>query len=215
MERHFESMVSLYTSKKTKGITEEQESFDRVSLEMYQSFMQGYVRRINEATFKVDIGGVRIGLAKYSRLAQINLKSRVLTFSKYAIENVPERGRRYLVLHELAHVKESGHNKHFWDLVGRFEPDYRQVGRSLEIAFKNNVKKDDSGANTDNIIVPDGGSIDQFKLFLGALQGGSYKSAVGKRSEGQEPFELDDFAKADEGLIEWESLTCLDEDQAE
>lgn len=205
-------MVSLYTSKKTKANTEEQESFDRASLEMYQSFMQGYVRRINEATFKVAIGGVRIGLAKYSRLAQINLKTRVLTFSKYAIENVPERGRRYLVLHELAHVKESSHNQHFWDLVGRFEPDYRQVGRSLEIAFKGNVQKEDSVNNADNVIALERGSAEQFKLFLGALQG-NHKTAASKRQEAEQLALGEDSTKAavDDSLIEWESL-CLDED---
>ncbi len=117
-------------------------ALDRSTLEMYQSFMAGYVRRINQSTFNVAIGGVRIGSAKYSRLAQINLKTRILTFSRYAIENVPERGRRYLVLHELAHVKEASHNRRFWQLVANYEPDYKQIGRSLELAFKQNVKED-------------------------------------------------------------------------
>jgi phosphoenolpyruvate carboxylase len=112
-------------------------------LEMYRAFMTGYVKRINEASFNVPIGGVRIGLAKYSRLAQINLKSRVITFSCYAIENVPERGRRYLVLHELAHVKEVNHTKRFWQLVERYEPDYRSIGKNLEKAFKLNVKEEE------------------------------------------------------------------------
>lgn len=107
--------------------------------EVYQAFMIGYVRRINESTLRVPIGGVRIGSAKHSRLAQINLKTRVITFSRYAIENVPERGRRYLVLHELSHVKEASHNKYFWQLVAEHEPDYKAIGRDLEIAFHKNV----------------------------------------------------------------------------
>ncbi len=117
-------------------------------LEMYRAFMTGYVKRINEATFNVPIGGIRIGSAKYSRLAQINLESRIITFSCYAIENVPERGRRYLVLHELAHVKETNHTKRFWQLVEKYEPDYRQIGKSLEAAFKKNVKEDEKNTNT-------------------------------------------------------------------
>lgn len=112
-------------------------------LEMYRAFMTGYVKRVNEGSFNVAIGGVRIGLAKYSRLAQINLKSRIITFSCYAIENVPERGRRYLVLHELAHVKEVNHNKRFWQLVEKYEPDYRNIGKNLESAFKRNVKEEE------------------------------------------------------------------------
>lgn len=118
-------------------------SLDRHTAQIYQSFMDAYVRRINQASFRVTIGGVKIGSAKYSRLAQINLDTRIITFSRFAIENVPERGRRYLVLHELAHVKEPSHNKRFWQLVEQFEPDYATVDKELMLAFKRNVKKDD------------------------------------------------------------------------
>ncbi len=109
--------------------------------ETYQAFMAGYVRRINESTLKVNIGGVRIGTAKYSRLAQINLQSRIITFSRFAVENVPERGRRYLVIHELAHVRESSHNRRFWGLVAQHEPDYKRIGKAIQKAFEHNVRK--------------------------------------------------------------------------
>jgi hypothetical protein len=104
--------------------------------------MVGYVRRLNEATFNVTIGGVKIGSAKYSRLAQINLHSRIITFSRFAVENVPERGRRYLVLHELAHVHEASHDNRFWGFVEKHEPDYKAVGQELEQAFKKNVREE-------------------------------------------------------------------------
>ncbi len=113
------------------------------TLDLYKSFMHSYVNRINDATFNVTIGGIRIGSAKYTRLAQINLKSKVITFSRFAIENVPERGRRYLVLHELAHVLEASHNDYFWQLVGQYEPDYKEIGRDLDMAFKKNVRSHD------------------------------------------------------------------------
>lgn len=127
---------------KAKADDQTGESADGISkatLNLYKSFMQSYVKRINDATFNVTIGGVRIGSAKYTRLAQINLKTKVITFSRFAIENVPERGRRYLVLHELAHVHEASHNQHFWNLVGRHEPDYKDIGIDLDRAFKKNV----------------------------------------------------------------------------
>jgi hypothetical protein len=116
------------------------DGISKATLKLYKSFMQSYVKRINDATFNVTIGGVRIGSAKYTRLAQINLKTKVITFSRVAIENVPERGRRYLVLHELAHVHEASHNQHFWNLVGRHEPDYKDIGIDLDRAFKKNVQ---------------------------------------------------------------------------
>jgi hypothetical protein len=116
----------------------ERERADRI----YQEFMIDYVKRINAATLNVVIGGVRIGSAKYSRLAQINLKSRIITFSRYAVENVPEASRRYLVVHELAHVKEASHNKKFWQIVSQYVPDYKRVEKELERCFRANVKND-------------------------------------------------------------------------
>jgi Protein of unknown function DUF45 len=122
-----------------KKLEDSDGSLTRETAKLYRSFMQSYVNRINNATYRVPIAGIRIGSAKYSRLAQINLKTRIITFSRFAIENVPERGRRYLVLHELAHVMEASHNKNFWRLVGQFEPDYKEIGMGLDQAFKQNV----------------------------------------------------------------------------
>lgn len=116
----------------------ERERADRI----YQEFMIDYVKRINSSTLNVVIGGVRIGSAKYSRLAQINLKSRIITFSRYAVENVPDAARRYLVVHELAHVKEASHNKTFWQIVSQHVPDYKKVEKELERCFRLNVKND-------------------------------------------------------------------------
>jgi len=127
---------------RSNSVAGESVNSQRALNEMYQHFMAGYVRRINEATLNVTIGGVRIGSAKYTRLAQINLKSRIITFSRHAIENVPERGRRYLVLHELSHVLEASHNKKFWAYVERYEPEYQKIGKELDRAFKRNVRAD-------------------------------------------------------------------------
>jgi hypothetical protein len=127
----------------SSAVQQDDDGLSKATLALYKSFMQSYVKRINDATFGVTIGGIRIGSAKYSRLAQINLKTRVITFSRFAIENVPERGRRYLVLHELAHVHEASHNQHFWNLVGLHEPDYKDIGLDLDRAFKKNVQSHD------------------------------------------------------------------------
>ncbi len=120
--------------------------------EVYQAFMAGYVKRINDATLRVPIGGIRIGSAKHSRLAQINLHTHIITFSRFAIENVPERGRRYLVIHELSHVKEASHNKKFWQIVAEHEPKYKEIGKELDQAFKLNVRADQRMAKSSAVI---------------------------------------------------------------
>lgn len=135
-------MANKSRTSRSNSVAGESVNSQRALNEMYQHFMAGYVRRINEATLNVTIGGVRIGSAKYTRLAQINLKSRIITFSRHAIESVPERGRRYLVLHELSHVLEASHNKKFWAYVERYEPEYQKIGKELDRAFKRNVRAD-------------------------------------------------------------------------
>lgn len=163
-------MANNYTSKysvsRHRAANSGSSALDNSTLEMYQSFMNGYVRRINEATYNVTLGGVRIGSAKYSRLAQINLKTRVITFSRYAIENVPERGRRYLVIHELAHVLEANHNSRFWELVERFEPNYKQIGKQLDLAFKRNVREEQLNRSAVQLPNPITGRLERPKLLL-------------------------------------------------
>lgn len=38
---------------------------------------------------------------------------------------------RYLLVHELAHVRHMNHSARFWDLVGRFCPGWRELDREL------------------------------------------------------------------------------------
>jgi hypothetical protein len=180
-----------------------EEEFPRAE---YQSFMENYVRRINEATLNVRFGGVRIGDAKYTRLAQINLKTKIITFSRYAIENVPERGRRYLVLHELAHVREANHNRRFWNMVAKYEPDYRRIGREIQNAFSKNVEEQNKKekervrlAKKQNHNI-----VQQLSLFQGFFGSGNVpQEAVSGVIHGgawlHEPYESDDFEDCELG----------------
>jgi hypothetical protein len=210
-------MANNYTSKysvnRHSSVGRGSAGLDNSTLEMYQSFMTGYVRRLNEATFNVTLGGIRIGSAKYSRLAQINLKSRVITFSRYAIENVPERGRRYLVIHELAHVLEASHNKHFWDLVERFEPNYKSIGKQLDLAFKRNVREEQM--NRAPVQLPNSitGRLERPKLLL------SNPLMNGIDAEHSQDFSVPNDGDAEKSvLIVDDEFDCLDfefEDEAQ
>ncbi len=39
--------------------------------------------------------------------------------------------RRYVMIHELCHLKELNHSKRFWELVSSFVPDYRNIRKEL------------------------------------------------------------------------------------
>lgn len=104
--------------------------------------LQHYVADINDATFQASINGAQFGRAKYSRLAQINLKNRVITVSRFCTEDVPEPALRYLVIHELAHTLEANHSPRFWAHVSRFCPDWRYQSKVIKAIHQMNQQND-------------------------------------------------------------------------
>jgi predicted metal-dependent hydrolase len=82
------------------------------------------VHAMNAETYQVDVAKVRIGRAKYSRLAQANIRTKTITFSRFAIDGMPESALRYLITHELAHFLEANHSSRFWGHVARFIPEW-------------------------------------------------------------------------------------------
>lgn len=42
---------------------------------------------------------------------------------------------RYVLIHELCHMREMNHSRHFWKLVGQFHPDFRLARRRLKDAW--------------------------------------------------------------------------------
>ncbi len=104
------------------------------------------VERINQETVQVHVTGVRLGKAKRSRLAQANCRTGVLTFSRYAVNGLPPQVLRYLILHELAHLKIPDHSPRFWTLVSRFEPDWRRIRRLAQAHFERAISAQDESA---------------------------------------------------------------------
>ncbi|HET9679673.1 MAG TPA: M48 family metallopeptidase, partial [Gammaproteobacteria bacterium] len=43
---------------------------------------------------------------------------------------------RYLLVHELCHTRHLNHGKRFWNLVARFEPDWRALDKQLGASWK-------------------------------------------------------------------------------
>jgi len=102
---------------------------------MSEAQLLDMVLRLNARTLRVPITGVRIGHARLSRLAQANWQTGILTFSRFAIDSLPDRALRYLILHELAHLRVHDHSPKFWALVEEFEPDWKRWRRVAQGHF--------------------------------------------------------------------------------
>ena len=98
-----------------------------------------HLQALNEDTLNAPITGVRIGSAKKTRLAQINLKTRVITVSKYCLMNVPEAALRYLLIHELCHTLEANHSRRFWGWVAHYHPTYREDAKLIRLVHQRNL----------------------------------------------------------------------------
>ncbi|MEB3221984.1 MAG: M48 family metallopeptidase [Candidatus Sericytochromatia bacterium] len=117
-----------------------------------------YVARLNAETLRAPLAAVRIGRARHTRLAQANTRTGVLTFSRFAIDGMPEQALRYLVLHELAHLFEANHSARFWALVARHEPDWRSQRRIAQAHHARMVEAGNQPAAAEEqpASVPDG-----------------------------------------------------------
>ncbi len=52
----------------------------------------------------------------------------------YKLLCLPSTLVNYVLIHELCHLVHPNHSKQFWDLVGRYEPRYRQLDQELRQA---------------------------------------------------------------------------------
>ncbi|HEY9686033.1 MAG TPA: YgjP-like metallopeptidase domain-containing protein [Coleofasciculaceae cyanobacterium] len=107
--------------------------------------LEAHVRRINAETFNVPLGKIRMGYSRYNHLAQVNLRTKTMTVSKYCLDNAPAEALRYLIVHELAHYFVAGHGADFWALVGRHVPDYRLQSRIMKAFHHQTVIRASAG----------------------------------------------------------------------
>ncbi len=83
------------------------------------------VEFLNRTHFNFDLGKVSIRQAS-SRWGSCNAKTKRINLN-FLLLFAPERVLDYVIIHELAHLKESNHSKAFWALVQSAMPDYKEV----------------------------------------------------------------------------------------
>ena len=73
---------------------------------------------------KITIKQIKYAWGSCSSKKKITLNLELIKYSQEAI--------RYVILHELCHIKYMNHSKNFWNLVEKYMPDYKQVKREFK-----------------------------------------------------------------------------------
>ncbi|MGE4444361.1 MAG: M48 family metallopeptidase [Candidatus Altimarinota bacterium] len=50
----------------------------------------------------------------------------------FKLVHLPLKFLRYVIIHEVCHLKEKNHGKKFWELVGKYCEDYKEIRKELK-----------------------------------------------------------------------------------
>ncbi len=73
---------------------------------------------------KIRIREIKYAWGSCSSNKNITINLKLIKYSKEAI--------RYVILHELCHIKHMNHSKDFWELVKTYMPNYKEVKKELK-----------------------------------------------------------------------------------
>lgn len=121
-----------WIAKKRKEIKVLQEESENISV-LSEEEMKGLRKRAKEVfADRVAVFAAKMQVS-YARISIRKQKSRWGSCSREGNLNfnlllllAPAKVLDYVVVHELCHRIEMNHSKKFWDLVGRYSPDYRE-----------------------------------------------------------------------------------------
>ena len=73
---------------------------------------------------KIRIKNIKYAWGSCSSNKNITINQKLISYSETAI--------RYVILHELCHLKYMNHSKEFWNLVQKYMPEYKQVKKEFK-----------------------------------------------------------------------------------
>lgn len=107
-----------------KGTAEEYLKYRLQALERVRNTVRDVNMIYNFGFKKISIKNQKLRWGSCSRNGNLNFN--------YKVVFLDENELRYLVAHELCHLKEFNHSKRFWDLVAIAVPNYKIVYRQLK-----------------------------------------------------------------------------------
>ena len=112
---------------------------DKALYDYVQELRNQYQRnaaQISKVAFDSKMHVIRNALGTHTSISRVQgskLKSKREIRVAAVFRDAPPAFLRMIVVHELAHLKESAHDKHFYQLCRHMEPDYHQLEFDLRV----------------------------------------------------------------------------------
>ena len=113
-----------------KTIEKENKKQEKEPLYTKEKFKEIIEKNVNELIQKtglkpnkITIKQIKYAWGSCSSKKNITLNLELIKYSQQAI--------RYVILHELCHLKYMNHSKDFWNLVEKYMPNYKQVKKEF------------------------------------------------------------------------------------
>lgn len=94
----------------------------------FKNLVDKYITEISNITGlypnKVRIKVIQYAWGTCSSKKNITINYNLIKYSKEVI--------RYVILHEICHLKYMNHSKDFWDLVEKYMPEYKKIKKELK-----------------------------------------------------------------------------------
>ena len=108
--------------------TRKQEKKPLYRKEEFKEIVEKYVNELVKQTGlvpnKITIKQIKYAWGSCSSKKNITINLELIKYSEQAI--------KYVILHELCHIKYMNHSKDFWNLVEKYMPDYKQVKKEFK-----------------------------------------------------------------------------------
>lgn len=113
-----------------KSLEKEKEKIERRPLYIQEQFKRIVKKNVNELIKitglkpnKIRIRNIKYAWGSCSCNKNITINYKLISYSENAI--------RYVILHELCHLRYMNHSKEFWNLVQRYMPEYKEIKKEF------------------------------------------------------------------------------------
>ena len=130
-KKELEKIIEQKSEWIEKSLEKEKKKQEKKPLYTQEQFKQIIEKNANELIKitglipnKIRIKDIKYAWGSCSSNKNITINHKLIVYSEMAI--------RYVILHELCHLKYMNHSKEFWNLVQKYMPEYKQVKKEFK-----------------------------------------------------------------------------------